>query len=749
MTTATAIGLRQPAPFDYQRNCSNAARWETWVRQFNMFILAAGIKEDEQQVNTFLYVVGEDISEIYNALGATKTKVDEAIKVITDHFKPATLKDNAILTFRKMRQVQGETIDSYVDRLRVEVKRKGISDAENNIRLQLITGAISNKIRIKAESEDMALNDLLTYARTVESLHEYHHVQQPNKLNTIKQEQVNQVYKQNNRHQYQNKEKNHHQFRGNQQKQFSYQQKYVNKNSSNTRGMCGFEYPHKTSCPALGKKCNNCGRLNHFTKCCRTKPTSSFNSQKPYISKQMHKTNYIATNECETSCDESSTEQQAYMLQNQYNDRQSIKISENEIYNAFALTNKKSTKCPRVDVWIGNNKISMGPDTQSSINAISIETYNQLNPKPKLIANESLVYSYDSKKPMKSVGKFDAHITANNRSITTTIMVFQNVCDNLLSFKSCVELQILDQLIDQTHSIETKDDYQDLISKYPTVFTNSLGKLKDFKLKFHINEKIKPFIEKPRRHPIHLKEKLEAKLIQMEKDGIIEDAKGPTPWVSELIAVPKPNQPDKLRIVMDARAVNCAIERERHNTPTLDELVVDLNGAKFFSKIDLIDAHHQIEIGEKSRYLNVFRTSLGLKQYKRLTQGIKSSQDQFHHALETRLSGLKGVKNLIDDMYVHGETRKEHDERLIALLDRLKSLGLTANKEKCRFGETKLDFYGLNFSQNDIYITEQKLKALRAAKTPKTASELRSFLGLATWCSRSIENFATISDCLW
>ena len=125
----------------------------------------------------------------------------------------------------------------------------------------------------------------------------------------------------------------------------------------------------------------------------------------------------------------------------------------------------------------------MGQDTQSSVNAISIETYNQLNPKPKLVANESLVYSYDSKRPMKSVGKFEAHITTNNRSITTTIMVFQNVRDNLLSFKSCVQLQILDQLIDQTHSLETKDDYQDLISKYPTVFSNSLGEIKRFQIK--------------------------------------------------------------------------------------------------------------------------------------------------------------------------------------------------------------------------------------------------------------------------
>jgi hypothetical protein len=348
---------------------------------------------------------------------------------------------------------------------------------------------------------------------------------------------------------------------------------------------------------------------------------------------------------------------------------------------------------------------------------------------------------------MKSIGKFETLISVNNRSITATIMVFENVRDNLLSFNSCVDLGILDQLINHTYTIETKDGYQAVISKYSTIFTDKLGKLKDFKIKFHINDNIKPFFEKPRRHPIHLKEKLEAKLIQMEKDGIIEDAKGPTPWVSELIAVPKPNQPDKIRKVMGARAVNCAIERERHNTPILDELVVDLDGAKFFSKLDLRDGYHQIEIDEESRYATVFRTPLCLKQYKRLTQGINSSQEQFHHALETRLAGLVGVKNLIDDIYVHGETRKEHDQRLIALLDRLKSLGLTVNKEKCKFGETKLDFYGLNFSENGISITEQKLKALKVAKSPITASELRSFLGLATWCSRSIENFATISDC--
>jgi hypothetical protein len=366
--------------------------------------------------------------------------------VITDHFKPATRKDNAILSFRKMRQTQGETIESFVDRLRIEAKNKSLSDAEDNIRLQLITGAISNKIRLKAESEDMSLKDLTIYARTIETLHEYHHVQNNNNLNLIKQEQANQVYQHNYQNKNQHKQTNHHQY--NQGKQF------MNKNQSNTCGMCGFEYPHKNNCPAQGKQCNNCGRLNHFTKVCRSKPSNSSNSYKTNKPKLNHKTNYVTSNDFESSNedehninndDDETLNQQTYMLQNQNINNQSIINSENEIYNVYgimsqemsnqntaneenkeyntyAIANKTNTKCPRIDVWIGNNKVNMGPDTQSSINAINIETFNQLEPKPKLMSNDSILYSYDSKKPMKSVGKFDAEITVNNRKTLTTII---------------------------------------------------------------------------------------------------------------------------------------------------------------------------------------------------------------------------------------------------------------------------------------------------------------------------------------
>lgn len=140
-----------------------------------------------------MYVVGDEIEEIYETITVTPTNVTDAIKVIKDQITPNERKDSAILRFRKLKQISGETIDSYVDRLRVETKRNNITDTEDNIRLQLITGAFSNRIRMKAEVQDVALKELIVFARTVESQQGQNHVNQPNKQESMKEEHVNQV----------------------------------------------------------------------------------------------------------------------------------------------------------------------------------------------------------------------------------------------------------------------------------------------------------------------------------------------------------------------------------------------------------------------------------------------------------------------------------------------------------------------------------------------------------------------------
>ena len=100
---------------------------------------------------------------------------------------------------------------------------------------------------------------------------------------------------------------------------------------------------------------------------------------------------------------------------------------------------------------------------------------------------------------------------------------------------------------------------------------------------------------------------MDKKLEELEAKDISESVSGPTPWVSPLVAVPKSN--NDVRICIDMRRANEAVQRERHPIPTADELLQAFNEATVFSKLDLKDGYHQIELSEDSRVITTFVTT--------------------------------------------------------------------------------------------------------------------------------------------
>ena len=130
------------------------------------------------------------------------------------------------------------------------------------------------------------------------------------------------------------------------------------------------------------------------------------------------------------------------------------------------------------------------------------------------------------------------------------------------------------------------------------------------------------------------------------------------------------------------RLPNKAIHRERHITPTIDEIVTDLNGAKWFSKIDLNTGYHQLELEEANRYITTFSTHIGLRRYRRLNFGISSAAEVFQEAIRETLSGLIGVLNVSDDILIYSATLDDHHTRRRATLQRLSDNGLTLHRKK-------------------------------------------------------------------
>ena len=147
-------------------------------------------------------------------------------------------------------------------------------------------------------------------------------------------------------------------------------------------------------------------------------------------------------------------------------------------------------------------------------------------------------------------------------------------------------------------SLTAEGSDADIREKYIEVFTG-VRKLKDFQLKLHIKDDVKPTTQPIRRLPFGLRAKVDEKLNELLAKDIIEEVShNPTEWVLPLFVVLK--TAGDIQICVDMRRANSAIERERHPIPTIEEVLYDLNGLSFFSKLDVKWGFHQVELDERS-----------------------------------------------------------------------------------------------------------------------------------------------------
>ena len=226
---------------------------------------------------------------------------------------------------------------------------------------------------------------------------------------------------------------------------------------------------------------------------------------------------------------------------------------------------------------------------------------------------------------------------------------------------------------------------------YPDLF-DGIGKIKDKKVKLHIDPEIQPKEQSHRHIPFHTRKDVEKELQRLEDLDVIERIEGPTPWVSPIVVVP--TKTGEIRLCVDMREANKAVKTEKRLKPTLDELIPDLNGATVFSTLDLTFGYHQLELEPESRHITTFSTHDGLRRYKRLMFGINAASEIFQNSIAEPLIGLSGCKNISDDIIVYGRDVREHDENLNRVLTRLREHNARLNGDKCAFRKAEVIFYG-------------------------------------------------------
>ena len=191
-------------------------------------------------------------------------------------------------------------------------------------------------------------------------------------------------------------------------------------------------------------------------------------------------------------------------------------------------------------------------------------------------------------------------------------------------------------------------------------------------------------------------------------------------------------------------SVNPVLLAEQYPLPRIEDIFANLAGGKHFSKLDLRQAYHQLEVTEESKKYLTINTHKGLFQYNRLVFGITSSPAICQRAIDQVLQGVPGNQCILDDMLISGKTDEEHLENLESVLKGLQDAGLKANKEKCVFFKDRVQFCGHEIDKEGLHKTQEKIEAVVNAPRPENVSQLRSFLGLVNYYNRFLPNASSV-----
>ena len=138
----------------------------------------------------------------------------------------------------------------------------------------------------------------------------------------------------------------------------------------------------------------------------------------------------------------------------------------------------------------------------------------------------------------------------------------------------------------------------------------------------------------------------------------IKELGEPTQWANSLVYRHK--QKGRLRLCLDPKDLNAAIQRDHHVTPTLEEILPKLADAKVFSIVDAKCGYWNVVLDKESSYLTTLNSPFGRYSFKGMSFGLKMSQDVLQTKIDQTLEGCEGVVGIADDIAVFGKTTEEH-----------------------------------------------------------------------------------------
>ena len=681
-------GLSGAAPAMNWSATDLPAAWQAF-REHAMFMFDGPLSDSQeaQKCNYLMLWIGAKGREVYKTFDMTndqKKVLGEYYRRFEAHVKPKTNRVYARYKFQSRIQGPDETFETFVTDLKLQARDCGFRDPDEMVRDRIVFGVKSSRVREKLidKGSDLSLDTAIDIGLS----HEISQ-QQLKTMSVARTVEVNMV-----------------------QSRRRENRATANDSPNPKCGYCGYDLQRNHVCPAKGKECNKCGKLNHFATVCRSMVTKD-KSQSQRRDRGPRKSVHTV-------------------------DEESGDDNEEDEFFIGALYDEINTITPQdewfEDIKIGESVITFQLDTGAKCSTITWKDFQKLKSDVTLEDSDTTLWSYSGHQ-VHVKGKADLLCTYQDEVVGLKFYVVEAKTHSVLSGDACKKLKLVKRL----HTIMQSPSGSELLSDCPELF-DGLGCLPG-KYAIKIDDSVEPVINPPRRVPVALRDRVIKELENMTQQGVIVPQKDPTPWVNSMVTVVKG---DKIRICLDPTDLNKAIQREHYPMRTIEEVASRMPNAKCFSRFDAKRAYWQIALDKRSSLLTTFNTPNGRYRFTRLPFGISSASEVFQRAMEETFRGLDGIEIIHDDLLVWGTSRQEHDVSLRNMLERARQTGIKFTLEKVEVRVNSVQYVGHILSDRGLKPTADRVEAILEMPPPDNKEDLLRFLGVIQYLSKFMPNLS-------
>jgi len=253
----------------------------------------------------------------------------------------------------------------------------------------------------------------------------------------------------------------------------------------------------------------------------------------------------------------------------------------------------------------------------------------------------------------------------------------------------------------------------------------------------------KPISQRAYRVTLKEKEVIKTEVDKMLEKGIIRRSN--SPWASPVVLIKKKN--GEIRFCIDYRKLNSITRKDSHPLPRIDDMLDTFEGSQWFTTLDLASGYWQVEMEEKDKEKTAFITHEGLYEFNVMPFGLCNAPATFQRLMHMVYGNLIFTKApvYIDDTNVHSKTFEQHLGDLEEVFGRLRDAKLKLRLEKCYLCFKEIKFLGYIIGSEGMKVDQEKIEKVKNFPIPKNVSELRSFIGLASYYRRFIKDFSKIA----